>query len=197
MKAPGDGCAVLDVQAPVGWAVGLTTFSPAHTSSWKLHLPRHSCRPPASASCGGGLSLQPASIPTPPPSDLCAVLFPSVSFSEPIANTIADRKLRSRFTPDSYPMASTEAQRIPTRERRPSTSAPIVDIQGSVSPAGISRPKHKRTFTGFGAGDIKTVEGGYTPTLAPILHRKSGAFTGPGPGSCTNRPSRFRDMACR
>ncbi|KAI7786929.1 glycogen phosphorylase [Diaporthe eres] len=55
-------------------------------------------------------------------------------------------------------MASTEPQRVPTRERRPSTSAPIVDIQGSVSPAGISRPKHKRTFTGFGAGDIKTVE---------------------------------------
>lgn len=37
--------------------------------------------------------------------------------------------------------------------------APIVDIQGSVGPAGISRPKHKRTFTGFGAGDIKSVEG--------------------------------------
>ncbi|KAK0744185.1 glycosyl transferase [Schizothecium vesticola] len=53
-------------------------------------------------------------------------------------------------------MATTE--RMPTRERRPSTSAPIVDIQGSVGPAGISRPKHKRTFTGFGAGDIKGVE---------------------------------------
>lgn len=37
--------------------------------------------------------------------------------------------------------------------------APIVDIQGSVSPAGVTRPKHKRTFTGFGAGDIKSVEG--------------------------------------
>lgn len=36
--------------------------------------------------------------------------------------------------------------------------APIVDIQGSVGPAGISRPKHKRTFTGFGAGEIKSVE---------------------------------------
>lgn len=54
-------------------------------------------------------------------------------------------------------MATTE--RMPTRERRPSTSAPIVDIQGSVGPAGISRPKHKRTFTGFGAGEIKGVEG--------------------------------------
>lgn len=49
--------------------------------------------------------------------------------------------------------------RIPHRERRPSVGAPIVDIQGSVVPAGISRPKHKRTFTGFGAGEIKTVEG--------------------------------------
>ncbi|KAB5577741.1 glycogen phosphorylase [Coniochaeta sp. 2T2.1] len=43
-------------------------------------------------------------------------------------------------------------------ERRPSMGAPIVDIQGSVSPAGISRPKHKRTFTGFGATEIKSVE---------------------------------------
>ncbi|KAJ9154816.1 Alpha-1,4 glucan phosphorylase [Pleurostoma richardsiae] len=56
-------------------------------------------------------------------------------------------------------MASTEtSQRLPTRERRPSVGAPIVDIQGSVSPAGISRPKHKRTFTGFGAQEIKSVE---------------------------------------
>ncbi|KAK1752071.1 glycogen phosphorylase [Echria macrotheca] len=47
---------------------------------------------------------------------------------------------------------------IPRRERRPSTSAPIVDIQGSVGPAGVSRPKHRRTFTGFGAGEIKSVE---------------------------------------
>lgn len=58
-------------------------------------------------------------------------------------------------------MATTETppQRIPLRERRPSMGAPIVDIQGSVSPAGVTRPKHKRTVTGFGAGDIKSVEG--------------------------------------
>ncbi|KAH8784240.1 putative glycogen phosphorylase [Hyaloscypha sp. PMI_1271] len=42
------------------------------------------------------------------------------------------------------------------RERRPSTSAPI-DLQGPVGP-GFTRPKHKRTFTGFGAGEIKSVE---------------------------------------
>ena len=58
-------------------------------------------------------------------------------------------------------MASTaaEQQRLPTRERRPSMGAPIVDIVGSVGPAGISRPKHKRTYTGFGASDAKSVEG--------------------------------------
>lgn len=49
--------------------------------------------------------------------------------------------------------------KMPIRERRPSAGAPIVDIQGSVGPAGISRPKHKRTPTGFGAGEIKIVEG--------------------------------------
>ncbi|KAI9876732.1 MAG: Non-essential glycogen phosphorylase [Pleopsidium flavum] len=43
------------------------------------------------------------------------------------------------------------------RERRPSTSAPISELQGPVGP-GFSRPKHKRTFTGFGAGEIKSVE---------------------------------------
>lgn len=49
-------------------------------------------------------------------------------------------------------------KRLPTRERRPSMGAPIIDIVGSVGPAGISRPKHKRTITGFGAGEIKSVE---------------------------------------
>lgn len=66
-------------------------------------------------------------------------------------------------------------QRLPQRERRPSMGAPIVDIVGSVGPAGISRPKHKRTFTGFGAGDIKSVEGKldkslYTP-ITPCFMR--------------------------
>jgi len=45
------------------------------------------------------------------------------------------------------------------RERRPSVGAPLIDIQGSVGPAGISRPKHKRTVTGFSAQEIKSVEG--------------------------------------
>ncbi|CRK33387.1 hypothetical protein BN1708_001065 [Verticillium longisporum] len=52
--------------------------------------------------------------------------------------------------------AANTKERLPLRERRPSTGAPIVDIQGSVGPAGISRPKHKRTATGFGAGEIKS-----------------------------------------
>jgi len=53
----------------------------------------------------------------------------------------------------------TTATAIPHRERRPSVGAPIVDIQGNVGPAGISRPKHRRTHTGLGAGEIKIVEG--------------------------------------
>ncbi len=44
-----------------------------------------------------------------------------------------------------------------TRERKMSTSAPISELMGPVGP-NISRPKHKRTFTGFGAGEIKSVE---------------------------------------
>jgi len=44
------------------------------------------------------------------------------------------------------------------RERRPSTGAPLSDLKGPVGPPGLTRPKHKRTFTGFGAGDIKSVE---------------------------------------
>jgi starch phosphorylase len=47
---------------------------------------------------------------------------------------------------------------LPARQRRPSSGAPLVDIQGAVGPAGISRPKHKRTFTGFNASEIKNVE---------------------------------------
>lgn len=47
----------------------------------------------------------------------------------------------------------------PPRERRPSTGAPISDLRGPVGPPGFTRPKHKRTLTGFGAGEIKSVEG--------------------------------------
>jgi len=70
---------------------------------------------------------------------------------------------------------ATEQQRLPTRERRPSTGAPIVDITGGVGPAGISRPKHKRTFTGFGAGEIKSVEGMYMCPDIPISISDLGA----------------------
>lgn len=54
-------------------------------------------------------------------------------------------------------MATTNETPAP-RERRPSTNAPITDFQGPIGPAGISRPKHKRTVTGFGAQEIKSVE---------------------------------------
>ena len=61
------------------------------------------------------------------------------------------------------------AAALPTpRERRPSTGAPIHDLQGPVGP-GFSRPKHKRTFTGFGAGEIKSVEGVFGP-LFPFIN---------------------------
>lgn len=63
----------------------------------------------------------------------------------------------------------TSEKNLPQRERRPSVGVPIVDIQGSVGPAGISRPKHKRTLTGFGASEIKTVEGAYFGCISGIL----------------------------
>ena len=50
------------------------------------------------------------------------------------------------------------ASQTSTRQRKPSTSAPISDLNGPVGPEGISRPKHKRTATGFGPSEIKTVE---------------------------------------
>jgi starch phosphorylase len=52
-------------------------------------------------------------------------------------------------------MATTSA---PARERKPSTSAPLSDLAGPVGPANFTRPKHKRTVTGFGPGEIKSVE---------------------------------------
>ncbi|RDW92008.1 alpha-1,4 glucan phosphorylase [Coleophoma crateriformis] len=45
-----------------------------------------------------------------------------------------------------------------SRERRLSGGAGLADFSGPVGPVGISRPKHKRTFTGFGATEIKSVE---------------------------------------
>ncbi|KAI4088061.1 MAG: hypothetical protein L6R37_008248 [Teloschistes peruensis] len=43
------------------------------------------------------------------------------------------------------------------RERRPSTNAPISELKGPVGPE-FTRPKHKRTATGFGPSEIKSVE---------------------------------------
>ncbi|RAO66085.1 uncharacterized protein BHQ10_002097 [Talaromyces amestolkiae] len=42
------------------------------------------------------------------------------------------------------------------RERKPSIGVPVAELQ-AVGP-GFSRPKHKRTFTGFGPAEIKAVE---------------------------------------
>lgn len=52
---------------------------------------------------------------------------------------------------------ATAATEPPPRERRPSTSAPLSDFKGPVGPQ-FTRPKHKRTVTGFGPGEIKSVE---------------------------------------
>ncbi|TKA77822.1 hypothetical protein B0A55_04596 [Friedmanniomyces simplex] len=57
------------------------------------------------------------------------------------------------YTPPA-PTTSTTS----TRERKPSTSAPISDFTSPVGPPGMTRPKHKRTVTGFGPGEIKNVE---------------------------------------
>lgn len=69
------------------------------------------------------------------------------------------RQLQDRLRKPIDVRNMTTTEKIPHRERRPSVGAPIVDIQGSVGPAGISRPKHKRTLTGFGAAEIQNVEG--------------------------------------
>ncbi|PCG91152.1 Glycogen/starch/alpha-glucan phosphorylase [Penicillium occitanis (nom. inval.)] len=42
------------------------------------------------------------------------------------------------------------------RERKPSIGVPVAELQ-AVGP-GFSRPKHKRTYTGFGPAEIKVVE---------------------------------------
>jgi hypothetical protein len=74
---------------------------------------------------------------------------------------------------------TTSTEEAPRRERRPSTSAPLSELQGPVGP-GFSRPKHKRTFTGFGAGEIKNVEGKSTPLPIPIveLHARKALIIG-------------------
>lgn len=62
---------------------------------------------------------------------------------------------KAEYEDNSIPVSKMSNTTVP-RERRPSTGAPI-DLQGPVGP-GFTRPKHKRTFTGFGAGEIKSVE---------------------------------------
>ena len=55
-------------------------------------------------------------------------------------------------------MSAAAAAAAPQRQRRPSTSAPFAEMQGTMGPPGISRPKHERTVPRFGATDIKSVE---------------------------------------
>ncbi|CAG8056502.1 unnamed protein product [Penicillium nalgiovense] len=66
-------------------------------------------------------------------------------------------------------VAPTESQ---PRERRPSVGAPTADLQGPVGP-GFSRPKHKRTFTGFGPAEIKNVEASIPEPLREAWRKHS------------------------
>ncbi|KAF7712152.1 Alpha-1,4 glucan phosphorylase [Penicillium ucsense] len=68
-------------------------------------------------------------------------------------------------------MTSTEKE-LPRRERKPSVGAPIADLQGPIGP-GFSRPKHKRTFTGFGAAEIKSVEASIPEPLREAWRKHS------------------------
>ncbi|KAJ5901973.1 Phosphorylase [Penicillium taxi] len=61
---------------------------------------------------------------------------------------------------------------LPSRERRPSVGAPIADLQGPVGP-GFSRPKHKRTYTGFGPTEIKGVEASIPESLRDAWRKYS------------------------
>ncbi|OJJ49906.1 hypothetical protein ASPZODRAFT_139252 [Penicilliopsis zonata CBS 506.65] len=59
-------------------------------------------------------------------------------------------------------------------ERRPSVGTPISELQGPVGP-GFSRPKHKRTFTGFGPAEIKSVEASLPENLREAWRKYSAA----------------------
>lgn len=85
---------------------------------------------------------------------LCSLLFSSFHH---LINSIYQPFLMATPTPP------------PPRERRPSTGAPISDLRGPVGPPGFTRPKHKRTLTGFGAGEIKSVEGELFPHFPPLV----------------------------
>lgn len=154
---------------------GPTTLTPPNTTCVSSSFPTAGC-------CGELSTLVSQNVlqllPPPPSPPPVPFLYASTTFLHSLLLSTSLRLIFNHCCPSPCPtnsgllerkyktpcffliMASTETtQRVPLRERRPSMGAPIVDIQGSVGPAGISRPKHKRTFTGFGAGDIKSVEG--------------------------------------
>lgn len=58
------------------------------------------------------------------------------------------------------------------RQRRPSVGAPISELQGPVGP-GFSRPKHRRTFTGFSPAEIKSVEANIPEELRETWRKHS------------------------
>lgn len=58
------------------------------------------------------------------------------------------------------------------RERRPSVGAPVSELQGPIGP-GFSRPKHKRTYTGFGPAETKSVEASIPEPLRELWRNYS------------------------
>ncbi|KAI6245032.1 Glycogen phosphorylase [Erysiphe necator] len=69
-------------------------------------------------------------------------------------------------------MATIDTEPRP-RQRRKSTSAPIIDLQGPIGP-GFSRPKHNRTFTGLGAGEIKSIEASIPESQRSVWRKFAG-----------------------
>ena len=53
--------------------------------------------------------------------------------------------------------AAKVAAPISLRQRKPSVSGPLDHLAGPVGP-DFSKPKHRRTATGFGPAEIKAVE---------------------------------------
>jgi hypothetical protein len=56
-----------------------------------------------------------------------------------------------------HPITNPENMSTPTLQRKPSASGLVSDM-GHIGPAGVTRPKHVRTATGYGAAEHKAVQ---------------------------------------
>ena len=93
------------------------------------------------------------------PSSSSTLGSPTVTQHTLLPHGVAILPLPLFFVSPELARTRTMAAAVPSspRERKPSIGTPISQLQGPIGP-GFSRPKHKRTATGFGAGDIKAVE---------------------------------------